>query len=58
MEPVKANQVLSCDKCGVELTVTKDCDTGCTCNIVCCGQPMKIQGARQTAETAPRSCCR
>ena len=39
MEPVKVGEILCCDCCGVELTVTKAC--GCDpCEIVCCGKPM------------------
>lgn len=39
MKPAKTGDVLRCPKCGVEVTVTKDC--GCNdCNIICCGQPM------------------
>jgi hypothetical protein len=43
MEPVKKGQVLSCENCGVELEVVKDCDTSCACNIICCGQPMTLK---------------
>ena len=43
MEPVKTGQILYCDKCGVELKVIKDCDSTCACNIICCGEPMRIQ---------------
>ena len=51
MEPVKAGQILCCETCGVELKVVKDCDTSCTCNILCCGQPMKLQGSPEEAES-------
>lgn len=43
MEPVKVDQVLRCQTCGVELKVVKDCDSTCACNIVCCGQPMTLK---------------
>ncbi|HEC02481.1 MAG TPA: hypothetical protein ENI81_02995 [Phycisphaerales bacterium] len=43
MEPVKKGQVLCCETCGVELEVIKDCDSTCVCNIICCGQPMKLK---------------
>jgi hypothetical protein len=43
MEPVKMNQILHCDTCGVELKVIKDCDSTCACNIICCEQPMKLE---------------
>lgn len=43
MEPVKVGQVLSCQTCGVELKVIKDCDTTCACNIVCCGESMTVR---------------
>ncbi len=43
MNPVEVGQVLFCEKCGVELTVTKNCDTTCVCNIVCCDHPLKLK---------------
>jgi hypothetical protein len=55
MKPVKVNDVLRCDKCGVELKVVKDCDATCACSIVCCGQPMNVKAA--ATETAKRPCC-
>lgn len=57
MEPVKVNDVLRCDKCGVELKVVKDCDATCACSIVCCGQPMNVKAAASAAGTAKRPCC-
>ncbi|MEO0074309.1 MAG: hypothetical protein ABIK43_06625 [candidate division WOR-3 bacterium] len=51
MKPVKAGEVLCCDDCGAEVTVTKSC--GCDdCNIICCGKPMKPK-----AQPKPGSCC-
>jgi len=43
MNPVEVGQVLFCEKCGVELTVTKNCDTTCVCNIVCCDHPLQLK---------------
>ncbi|NLP06161.1 hypothetical protein GX411_09455 [Candidatus Fermentibacteria bacterium] len=43
MEPVKSGTVLYCGKCGVEVTVTKDCGSA-DCSIACCGEPMKRKG--------------
>jgi len=43
MEPVKADQILYYENCGVELKVIKDCDSSCLCNIICCEQPMKLK---------------
>ena len=57
MEPVKVDQILSCDNCGVELKVIKDCDSTCACNIICCGQPMKVKGQEQGEETGTKSDC-
>lgn len=52
MKPVKQGDTLYCDKCGVELVVTKSC--GCEpCEIICCGKPMQIKGA----SNEQRSCC-
>jgi ATP sulfurylase len=45
MEPVKTDQILYCDQCGVELQVVKNCDETCACNITCCGQPMKVKAS-------------
>ena len=58
MEPVKTDQILCCDKCGVEVKVIKACDCNAVCNIVCCGQPMRLKGQREDegAEAKP-SCC-
>ena len=57
MEPVKTDQILCCDKCGVELKVIKACDCHSLCNIICCGQTMrrKEQQENKPAETKP--CC-
>ena len=43
MEPVRVNQVLVCDTCGVELKVIKDCDSTCACNIICCGKQLSLK---------------
>ena len=43
MEPVKMDQILCCDTCGVELKVIKDCDSTCVCNIICCEQAMRLK---------------
>ena len=43
MEPVKTDQILCCETCGVELKVIKDCDSTCLCNIICCDKPMKAK---------------
>jgi len=51
MEPVKADQILRCETCGVELKVVKDCDTSCICNITCCGQPMKLKEGCEKVES-------
>lgn len=50
MEPVKIDQILCCDKCGVELKVVKDCDSSCLCNITCCGQTMRLKEAQDEDE--------
>ena len=47
MEPVKIDQILCCETCGVELKVIKDCDSTCMCNIICCGEPMKLKESSQ-----------
>jgi hypothetical protein len=51
MEPVKVDQILCCDTCGVELKVIKDCDETCVCNITCCGQSMKLKEGADKQES-------
>ncbi len=51
MEPVKADQILCCERCGVELQVIRNCDSCGECNITCCGQPMKLKGRRDEDES-------
>ena len=51
MECVKIGQILYCDKCGVELKVIKDCDSTCTCSIICCERPMKLKETQQAEAT-------
>jgi hypothetical protein len=50
MEPVKIDQILCCDKCGVELMVIEDCDSSCVCNITCCEQPMRLKESTDEEE--------
>ena len=50
MEPVKVDQILYCENCGVELQVVKDCDSTCLCNITCCGEQMKLKENPQEEE--------
>ncbi len=50
MEAVKVGQILFCSKCGVELKVITDCDSTCTCNIVCCGDSMKLKETKAPSE--------
>ncbi|MFC1635867.1 hypothetical protein ACFL5Z_13595 [Planctomycetota bacterium] len=51
MEPVKVDQILCCDKCGVELKVINDCDSSCACNITCCGQTMRLKDSSEEDES-------
>ena len=51
MEAVKTGQILSCQTCGVELKVVKDCDTTCACNIVCCGESMMVKEGTSEGES-------
>ncbi len=44
MEPLKEGQILYCDNCGVELKVTKSCDSSSpSCKLICCDKPMKVK---------------
>jgi len=54
MEPVRIDQILCCETCGVELKVVKSCDGTCTCEIRCCGQAMKLKDAEDKGK---RKCC-
>lgn len=51
MAKKKVGDVLYCEKCGVELMVTKECGVE-ECEIYCCEKPMKKKG-----EDKPRSSC-
>ena len=51
MEPVKVDQILCCDECGVELKVIKDCESSCVCNIICCEQPMRLKESPDEEES-------
>lgn len=51
MEPVKKDQILYCDQCGVELKVINDCDETCVCNITCCGKQMKLKNSQDEGES-------
>lgn len=46
--------VLYCTECGLEVTVSKPCECGDECVIMCCDKPMKKKG-----EEKPKfsSCC-
>ena len=57
MEPVKKDQVLVCDTCGVKLKVIQDCDSTCACNIICCGKPLQLKEQPDKAEPEGKSRC-
>lgn len=45
---LKDGQVLICEKCGLELKVVAECQNeqctaGCTGDLDCCGEPMKLK---------------
>ncbi len=45
---LKEGQVLICERCGLELKVVSKCEderctTGCTGDMDCCGEPMKLK---------------
>jgi len=54
MKTAKTGDVLHCEKCGAEVTVTKAC-TCDDCGIVCCGQPMTQM--KETPKAGGCSCC-
>jgi len=43
--PVKG-QALECEVCGLAVTVDEDCGCVETCDIICCGEPMKEKKAK------------
>lgn len=47
--PVKG-QALECEVCGLAVTVDEDCGCIETCDIICCGQPMKEKKPRAKAK--------
>jgi hypothetical protein len=47
--PVKG-QALECEVCGLAVTVDEDCGCVETCDIICCGQPMKEKKPRAKAK--------
>jgi len=51
MEPLVVDQILYCEKCGVELKVIKDCDSTCVCNIICCEEPMRVKESPEKEDT-------
>lgn len=52
----KTGEVLYCEDCGFEVTVTKGCDCEDRCVIKCCGKPMKVKGEPKT-KPGGRCCC-
>ncbi|AKB12052.1 MAG: hypothetical protein ACHQXK_08620 [Methanosarcina thermophila] len=45
---LKTDQILVCERCGIELKVISecidhDCATGCAGDMDCCGEPMKLK---------------
>lgn len=45
---LKDGQILVCESCGLELKVISECNedrcsTGCTGDMDCCGEPMKLK---------------
>jgi len=39
-------QALECQVCGLAVTVDEDCGCIETCDIICCGEPMKAKKAK------------
>lgn len=51
MNQFREGETLVCSECGVELTVTRDCECGGECEIICCGKPL------QPKEKPSGGCC-
>jgi len=47
--PVKG-QALECEVCGLAVIVNEDCGCVETCDIICCGAPMKAKAAKPKAK--------
>ena len=43
---VKKGQAYECMVCGLAITVDEDCGCVDTCDIICCGKPMKSKAPR------------
>ena len=41
VERVEQGKTYTCEACHCELQAVKGPDTDCTCNLSCCGKPMK-----------------
>jgi hypothetical protein len=53
MAKKKAGDILYCEKCGIEVMVTKECGYE-ECEIYCCEKPMKKKGDEEPRRS---SCC-
>jgi hypothetical protein len=47
----RKGQSLECEVCGLAVTIDEDCGCVETCDIVCCGEPMK----EKKAKAAPKA---
>jgi len=47
--PVKG-QSLECEVCGLAVTVDEDCGCVEACDILCCGEPMKVKKSKAKAK--------
>jgi len=43
-------QSYECEVCGLAVTVDEDCGCVDTCDILCCGEPMKVKKPRAKAK--------
>ena len=48
----KVEEVYECEVCGLAVTVDEDCGCVETCDIICCGTPMKAKKAKAKAKAA------
>jgi hypothetical protein len=46
---VKKGQAYECQVCGLAISIDEDCGCVDTCDIICCGKPMKAKAVKKKA---------
>ena len=48
--PVTKGDAYACEVCGLVVSVDEDCGCVETCDIICCGEPMKAKATKAKAK--------